>query len=116
MGYVKDEDLPLLFASCEAFILASLTEGFGIPVLEAMLGGAPVVCSRSGALPEVGGDAVLYFDPADVDGIAFKIQERLDSTEPRSAVVQRGLAQAARFDWKTTAQKTVEIVEGAVTS
>lgn len=113
LGYVADEDLSALFAKCEAFVLPSLTEGFGITVLEAMLGGAPVVCSNTGSLPEVGGSAALYFDPTVVEDMAAKIMERLDSSEPRESVVARGLEQAAKFDWAKTAAQTIQAVEQA---
>lgn len=112
LGYVADEDLSLLFAKCEAFVLPSLVEGFGIPVLEAMLGGAPVVCSRTGSLPEVGGDAAMYFDPTDVDDMAKSIAARLDS-QKREEVVQNGLKQAGKFSWKKTAKETIEAIEAA---
>ena len=102
------------FAACEAFVLASLTEGFGIPVLEAMLGGAPVVCSQTGALPEVAGAAATYFDPMNVEDMAAKIAKTLDCKEPRKVVVERGLAQAMQFDWKLTARETVAVLEAAV--
>jgi len=113
LGYVADEDLSSLFARCEAFVLPSLIEGFGIPVLEAMLGGAPVVCSRTGSLPEVGGEAVMYFDPTNVDEMASVIAARLDSKESREVTVARGLAQAEKFDWAKTAWLTVQAIEEA---
>lgn len=111
LGYVADEDLPALFARCEAYVLPSLSEGFGITVLEAMLSGAPVVSSNAGALPEVGGDAVLYFDPRNVDEMADAIRARLRSD--RDDAVRRGLEQAAKFDWRQTAEATVRAVERA---
>lgn len=113
LGYVDDKDLPALFAKCEAFVLPSLTEGFGITVLEAMLGGAPVVCSRTGSLPEVGGPAAVYFDPTNVEEIARAISIRLDSKEARSEVVEKGLKQAAKFDWSKTAEGTLKAIEEA---
>ena len=109
LGYVADEDLSALFARCEAFVLPSLTEGFGITVLEAMLGGAPVVCSRTGSLPEVGGSAATYFDPLSVPDMARAICERLDM--PREAAVRAGFAQAAKFSWADTARGTLAAIE-----
>jgi glycosyltransferase involved in cell wall biosynthesis len=113
LGYVADDDLSPLFAKCEAFILPSLTEGFGITVLEAMLGGAPVVCSNTGSLPEVGGNAATYFDPIRMTDMARAIAERLDSSETRESIVARGLEQAKKFDWKKTAEQTLKAVESA---
>ncbi len=113
LGYVADEDLPSLFAKCEAFVLPSLTEGFGITVLEAMLCGAPVVCSNTGSLPEVGGDAATYFDPTNIGDMARAIAAKLDATESRDKVVARGLEQAAKFDWSKTAKGTLQAIEAA---
>ena len=110
LGYVADEDLSILFAKCEAFILPSLTEGFGITVLEAMLGGAPVVCSRTGSLPEVGGDAASYFDPTNIEDMAQAIKMRLDAND-RESVVEKGFEQAKKFDWQHTASQTLRILE-----
>jgi glycosyltransferase involved in cell wall biosynthesis len=107
LGYVDDQALPALFAACEAFVLPSLTEGFGITVLEAMLAGAPVVCSRTGSLPEVGGDAALYFDPTDVEDISRVLAKRLAWAEPRDFVIGKGLMQAQKFDWRNTARGTL---------
>jgi len=110
LGYVDDSDLSILFAKCEAFVLPSLTEGFGITVLEAMLGGAPVVCSNTGSLPEVGDNAATYFDPTNVEDIARAIAERLDAND-RDSIAQKGFEQAKKFDWKTTARQTVQALE-----
>jgi glycosyltransferase involved in cell wall biosynthesis len=109
VGYVDDKDLPALFARCEAFVLPSLTEGFGITVLEAMLWGAPVVCSNTGALPEVGGDAALYFDPLNVEDMVQKINARLASD--RAAAVAAGREQAQNFSWTKTARETIAVLE-----
>jgi glycosyltransferase involved in cell wall biosynthesis len=111
LGYVADEDLPALFARCEAYVLPSLSEGFGITVLEAMMSGAPVVSSNAGALPEVGGDAVIYFDPINIDEMAAAIEKRLTCKDTRDAVVWRGLEQAGKFAWSKTAAQTLKAVE-----
>lgn len=113
LGYVEDANLPTLFAGCEAFVLPSLTEGFGITVLEAMLAGAPVACSATGSLPEVGGDVAVYFDPTDEQDIARVLRERLIWNEPRSCVVARGFEQAQRFSWAATARGTLHAIEEA---
>ena len=111
MGYIPDEDLSGLFAKCEAFVLPSLSEGFGIPVLEAMLGGAPVVCSNTGSLPEVGGEAAIYFNPYDIEDMARAISKRLDGGETREEAVRKGMEQASKFDWSHTAKGTLEAIE-----
>jgi glycosyltransferase involved in cell wall biosynthesis len=109
LGYVADESLPPLFARCEAYVLPSLDEGFGITVLEAMLLGAPVVCSNTGALPEVGGEAVIYFDPTNTDDMAQAITRRLASN--RDEAIAAGLQQASKFSWNATASNTLGVVE-----
>ena len=110
LGYVADADLSILFAKCEAFVLPSLTEGFGITVLEAMLGGAPVICSRTGSLPEVGGDVASYFDPTNIHDMAKAMMTRLDAKD-RERVVSKGLQQAKKFDWSNTAAQTIRALE-----
>jgi len=107
-GYVDDADLPRLFADAECFVMPSLAEGFGIPVLEAMHYGAPVACSDIGALAEVGGEIAVYFDPASPQRIAEGIERRL-ATDRREAV-EAGFQRAERFTWERTAQLTLEAI------
>ncbi len=102
-GYVDDEGLPELYSAARVFAYPSLYEGFGIPPLEAMACGTPVVASTAGALPEVLGDAALLVDPVDTSALADALQAAVhDPGELR----RRGLKQAARFDWRTTAEQT----------
>lgn len=108
LGYVPDEHLPVLFAGAEAAICASIDEGFGIPVLEAMLYGAPVLSSNKGALPEVGGEAAVYFDPFDVKGMADSMQSVLEGSLNREKCIENGLLQAQKFSWERTASLTLE--------
>jgi glycosyltransferase involved in cell wall biosynthesis len=103
LGYVADEDLPGLFARCEAFVFPSLYEGFGMPVLEAMLAGAPVLASDRPAMREVGGAAAVYFDPESATDIARALSTPLD----REAMIAEGLRQASRFTWPAAAQGTL---------
>jgi glycosyltransferase involved in cell wall biosynthesis len=106
-GWLDDATLDALYRAADVFVLPSLTEGFGLPVLEAMLRGTPVACSGTTSLPEVGGDAALYFDPTDVDAIAAAVR-RLIADEGESArLVDAGYLQAARFDWRQAAQLTL---------
>lgn len=113
LGYVPDQRLPALFARCEAFVLPSLVEGFGLPVLEAMHLGAPVACSRAGSLPEVAGEAAGYFDPEDVVSMVHGILEILEHPELRAGRIAAGKMQAAKFDWRVTAARTLEVLESA---
>jgi glycosyltransferase involved in cell wall biosynthesis len=105
-GYVDDDALPALYAAARVFAYPSLYEGFGIPPLEAMACGTPVVASTAGALPEVLGDAALLVDPYDIDALA----QALDAAAHDSGGLrQRGFSRAARFSWETTAEQTWQV-------
>jgi glycosyltransferase involved in cell wall biosynthesis len=106
LGFVPDEELAQLYrgARCVAYI--SAYEGFGLPVLEAMACGTPVVAARTGAAPEVGGDAAVLVDPLDSDAIAAGLVEAIDRADE---LRERGFARAREFDWKRVAQATVEV-------
>jgi glycosyltransferase involved in cell wall biosynthesis len=113
-GYVPDADLPLLYNAADLFAFVSLYEGFGLPVLEAMACGTPVVSSRAGSLPEVVGDAGLLVDPLDVEDIAQAMAEVLSRPEFASQLRERGLKQAANFSWRRTAEETLRVYEEVV--
>ena len=89
------------------FVFPSLYEGFGLPVLEAMSCGTPVVCSNTSSLPEVAGDAALLVDPLNIGALAEAIGQVATDAELRQAMREKGLAQAARFSWARTAQATL---------
>ncbi len=110
-GFVAPEDLPLLYAGATALVCPSLAEGFGLPVLEAMACGTPVVCARAGALPEVAGDAAVYVDPAEVADIAAALSRVLHDAELRRALRARGLVRARVFDPRTTTARVVDLLE-----
>ena len=112
-GYVPDEDLPAICAGAQALALPSLYEGFGLPVLEAMACGTPVVTSNASSIPEIGGDAPLYFDPTDVEAITETFRRLLRDADLQERLRARGLAQAARFSWQRAAVET-EAVYGTV--
>ncbi len=116
VGYLAGEELAALMAGCAVFVMPSLYEGFGLPVLEAMTCGVPVVTSRGGALEEVAGDAAILVDPLDIDEIAAGIEKVLDDTALREAMVEKGLARAAQFSWERTARETLRIYEQAIES
>ncbi len=113
-GFVPDEDLPALYAGATVFALPSLYEGFGLPMLEAMACGTPVVASRAGALPEVGGDAALYVDPTDVEALAGTLARCLKDADLRAAMREAGLRRAAQFTWERTARETAAVYERVV--
>lgn len=108
-GYVADDDLPALISAARLLTMPSKYEGFGLPVLEAMACGTPVIASNTSSLPEVGGDAALYARPDDVAGWAQLIDRVWDDDELRSALRDRGRAQAARFAWQAMAEETRQV-------
>jgi glycosyltransferase involved in cell wall biosynthesis len=110
-GYVTDAELEWLYRNCFAFLYPSLFEGFGMPVLEALSLGAPVVCSNTTSLPEVAGDAGLLVDPLDAGAIADAMR-RLSSGEiGREALRAAGARQAARFSWEASARKLLDVYD-----
>jgi len=102
-GFVPDQLLPSLYAAADLFVFPSLFEGFGIPLLEAMISGTPVCAADVSSIPEVTGDAALLFDPGDAAGIASAMARLLDDAPLARQLVQRGLAQARRFSWDQAA-------------
>ncbi|MGI9145087.1 MAG: glycosyltransferase family 4 protein [Chloroflexota bacterium] len=108
-GYVPDADLPGLYSAASVFCFISLSEGFGLPILEAMACGAVVVCSNRSSMPEVAGQAALLVDPTDVEGVASGLRRVLRDPDLANALRQRGLARAARFSWELTAERTVDV-------
>lgn len=111
LGFVPDEDLNVLYRSAEIFVYPAIYEGFGLPVLEAMTVGAPVVTSNTSSLPEVGGQAVLYVDPLDISDIVFKIKSLLKNPRIRADLIKKGKIQVQKFSWTKTAQKTLKVFE-----
>jgi glycosyltransferase involved in cell wall biosynthesis len=111
LDFVPDDDLRALFAACDAFVFPSLYEGFGLPPLEAMACGAPVVCSNASSLPEVVGDAALLIDPRDVGAIANAIERVVTDRALRGDLRARGFAQAAKFSWERAARETLAVYE-----
>lgn len=109
VGYIEEEDLPLWYAAATLFVFPSLYEGFGMPPLEAMACGTPVVTSTSSSLPEVVGDAGLMIPPTDADALATAIVRLLNDSALRSELRQRGLQRAQQFAWQTTAARTLAV-------
>jgi len=108
-GYVPSADLPLLYNAATVAVLPSVYEGAGLPVLEAMACGTPVVCSRTSALPEMGGEAARYFDPYDVAAMAEAIRAVWTDADLRATMRDQGLQQAARFSWERAAEETLAV-------
>jgi alpha-1,3-rhamnosyl/mannosyltransferase len=109
LGRVEDADLPALYSGAELFVFPSLYEGFGLPVLEAMACGAAVACSRCSSLPEVAGDAAVYFDPSDPDSIRQRVRDTLARPELLIELRRKSLLQAARFSWEQAARETLAL-------
>ena len=109
LGFVPFDTLRVFFESAAAFVFPSLYEGFGLPPLEAMASGTPVVTSNVGSLPEVVGDAALLVNPENVFEIARGIQEVLLDEDLRCRLIAKGKAQAARFSWERTARQVLEV-------
>jgi glycosyltransferase involved in cell wall biosynthesis len=105
LGFVDDADLPALYRNATLFVFPSLYEGFGLPVLEAMACGVPVVCSNSSSLPEVAGDAALLVDPLDTGSLAQAMARVLEDAGLRRGMIARGLVQASRFTWEQAARQ-----------
>ncbi|MBI2335117.1 glycosyltransferase family 4 protein [Candidatus Daviesbacteria bacterium] len=115
-GYVSDEELVTLYKNAGCFVMPSFEEGFGIPLLEAMALGCPVVSSNAGSLPEIGGDAAIYFDPHSEKDIITKISMVLDNENLRKDLIKKGLQRYKKFSWKKMAKQTLEVYESCYSS
>lgn len=110
LGRVEDRDLPGLYKGAELFVLPSLTEGFGLPILEAQAAGVPVVASRAGALPEVAGKGALFINPLSVDNIKEGIEKVLGKKGVAAGLVREGKINAVKFSWRITAHNTIKLL------
>lgn len=116
LDYVSDEDLAKLYAAATVFCYPSLYEGFGLPVLEAMQAGTPVITSKTSSLPEIGGRAVRYADPRKTTDISKALKELLQSADERTRLRNAGRERAAKFSWKQSAGQTMEVLRQAAAS
>ncbi|MBI4009045.1 glycosyltransferase family 4 protein [Candidatus Roizmanbacteria bacterium] len=112
-GYVTDDELGNLYKNAFSFVLPSFYEGFGIPVLEAMGYGCPVISSFASSLPEVGGDASLYFDPKSPSELAEKLTNLKDNKELRKQLIEKGKVRIKQFSWQKCAEQTLQILKNA---
>ena len=115
-GFVDDADLPALYQGADVFAFPSLYEGFGIPILEAMAGGTPVVTADTSSMPEVAGDAALLVSPYDVNGLTNALWRLLDDVALRDALRARGRQQVALFRWERSAGVLLEVYASLVGS
>jgi glycosyltransferase involved in cell wall biosynthesis len=109
-GYLKDEDLIALYQQALAFIYPSLYEGFGLPVLEAMACGVPVITSNNSSLAEIANDSALCCDPYSIDEIAQSMQKISESQALRNELAAAGIKKANEFSWEKTAKETAKVL------
>jgi glycosyltransferase involved in cell wall biosynthesis len=108
-GFVADADLPALYSAARVLAYPSIYEGFGLPMLEAMACGTPVVTSTASCMPEVAGDAALLDPPPDVDALAAGLERALTDEALRADLIARGRARARQFSWAKSAQQLLGI-------
>ena len=113
-GYVSHRQLAACYSAATMFAFPSLFEGFGIPALEAMAHGTPVICARAGALPEVCGDAALYFDPLNTDSIAEALKRVLTNPGFRTELSSAGRARVRQYSWRRAAEETLAVYRAVV--
>jgi glycosyltransferase involved in cell wall biosynthesis len=114
LGFVAEDDLPLLYRAAEVFVYPSLYEGFGFPPLEAMASGCPVLCSRRGALGEVVGDAAATVEPEDIAALKSQMARCASDSQLRERLRAAGLERARQFDWQRAATRTLDVYERAI--
>ncbi|MDW6091563.1 glycosyltransferase [Vibrio rhizosphaerae] len=107
-GYLSNQELACLYNACKAFVFPSLEEGFGLPVLEALSCGAPVICSNTSSLPEVIGNIEAMFDPNSEEDILIKLKKCIDDSEYRSLLISNAYEQSQKFSWDITSCKLIE--------
>ncbi len=110
-GWVAEEDKPALYSGARALVFPSFYEGFGLPPLEALACGTPVIASNRGSLPEIVGDGGLLVEPDDVEGLATAMEKLLNDESLWADLRQKGLAHAARFSWEKTARETLAVYQ-----
>jgi glycosyltransferase involved in cell wall biosynthesis len=112
--FISEGQLRWLYQNCAAYIFPSLSEGFGLPGLEAMVHGAPVVSSNATCLPEVYGDAAHYFDPLSVNDMATQIAAVIDDADTRSKLIEKGAKQAKKYSWDHMARQTLDLYQSVL--
>ena len=116
LGFVSAEDLVAVYNLATVFVIPSLYEGFGLPILEAMACGCPVVTGKEGSIPEVAGDAAFYVDVYDVENIASGIRKVFDDQKLQNDLRKKGLENVKKFSWKSTAAQTLKVYESVFKS
>lgn len=108
-GFVPDADLPFFYTACDLFLFPSLYEGFGLPILEAMISDVPVACSNLSSLPEVAGNGALLFDPASVESIVESILAILFDDAKKNSLIKKGKQRGKMYSWENTALRTLDV-------
>lgn len=116
LGYLPANELPVLFSGARVFCFPSLYEGFGLPVLEAMASGVPVICSNSSSLPEVVGRSALMCEPGDVVTLSDLLRQALSDSTWRSQAINEGLNRAGFFSWQRCAEQTINVYQSVVSA
>jgi glycosyltransferase involved in cell wall biosynthesis len=109
INFVSEQELDNLYRNASLFVFPSLYEGFGLPPLEAMQRGVPVVSSNASCMPEILGNAVIYFDPLDINDMAEKIKKVLADKNLREQLIQKGFVQVKKYSWQKMAEETRNI-------
>ena len=109
LDYLPNTELPLLYQHAELFFFPSFYEGFGLPILEALACGCPVITSNMASIPEAGGDAVEYVDPFDINDITEKTLNLLNNITLKNELIQKGFIHAAKFSWELCAEQTMDV-------
>ena len=113
LDYIRASQLATIYEQAEAFVFPAIYEGFGFPLLEAMARGVPSIAARSSSLPEIGGEAALYFEPANVDALVEQLTRVLSDAKLREDLAQRGRERAAGFRWENAARETLAVLRRA---
>lgn len=114
LGRLSDKEMVAVYKASRAFVFPSLIEGFGLPGLEAMAVGLPVIAARASCLPEIYGDAALYFNPNDVDDLISKVQSVLSDEKMRKELIIKGFAQVKKYSWSKMANQTWEVYQNVL--
>ena len=113
-GFVVDDDLPYFYNACELFIYPSLYEGFGLPPLEAMACGVPVISSNVTSIPEVCKNSAILIDPNDIDELSYSMERVLTDSFLKLTMIERGLSTSNNYSWKNTALTTIKAYENII--